>query len=81
MPVKLPSLIKETGPLMVAACLGKVGVKDPGAQTIILIGSALNAGPSKLGPDYRHVRMEMSLEDATDLARSIMLMVASAKKG
>jgi hypothetical protein len=68
-----------TGPLSVAAATGTVnGPKDSGEHTIILLGLAIDCAAFDSAPI--RVRMEMTPEDAEDLARSLLIMARAAKE-
>lgn len=68
-----------TGPLTAAAATGRVGKpQDTGEHTIILLGLALDC-ENYNRPAHR-VRMEMTPEDAEDLAAKLILLARIAKR-
>jgi hypothetical protein len=86
MPFEFNPKIDEgyTGPLMVAASLGSIDKHDPGSHSVILLGLA------HCCEDIEHlkaferrkisVRMEMTPEEAQDLAKSLWRLAKSAMR-
>lgn len=73
-----PSLY--TGPLLVAASLGVVGEHDPGSHAVVLVGLARDCSQAPTAPPIR-VRMEMTPEEAEDVAGSMLRLAKVAKEG
>lgn len=73
-----------TGPLMAAGSLGRIDKPDPGSHSIILLGLAHaceNIDHLKAFERRKiSVRMEMTPEEAQDLAKSLWTLAKSAMK-
>ena len=70
-----------TGPLSVAAACGRTDrPKDTGEHTVVALGIAISMDEQDHGRRLR-VRMEMTPEDAEEVAANLLCMVVAAKAG